>query len=195
MSIQTISRTHASRSRPAPRWRLGALALALMVGVLGAASAQAQATTPFSVGFQIGFGGSLDESETDLDNFGWQGVFLYEMERNTFFGTRLGQMRLGTGDAGPLDDADLTYLTVAGEYRFPGTLGESGIYLGLGAYDLDISIPEFEEDLALGLVLGVTGDFKINHRFSVLLELSGHYADLDAAQVFLMVHGGVAYHF
>ena len=189
MSIQIIPRS------PATRRLVGALALVFLAGVFGPAAAEAQTGSPFSVGLMVGFGGSLDESETDLDNFGWQGVFLYEMERNTYFSARLGQLQLGTSEPGPLDNADLSYLTVAGEYRFPGALGESGIYLGLGAYDLDIGAAGFDEDLALGVALGVTGDFKLNERFSVLLELTGHYADLEAAQVFLTMQGGVAYHF
>jgi hypothetical protein len=41
----------------------------------------------------------------------------------------------------------------------------------------------------------VTGDFRLTDRFSIVIELSGHYTDLDAADLLAMGHAGVAFRF
>jgi hypothetical protein len=66
----------------------------------------------------------------------------------------------------------------------------------LGWYALDDDeLPEFPSQDAVGLALGVTGDFRLAERFSILLELSGHYTDLDDADLLAMGHVGVAFRF
>ena len=49
--------------------------------------------------------------------------------------------------------------------------------------------------IAAGIGILETGDFRINDRWSVLVEFSGHYADMDYAQIFVMGHIGVGFHF
>ena len=168
--------------------RLGLLVLALLP-----ASSQAQSFKPYTVGLMAGVGGSTEsEPDTGLGNFNWQAMFAMKLDLNTLWGVRVGQLDLES-DADLLD-GDLTYLTLVGEYLFADRFYESGLYLGLGLYDFDGG-PVWGNDSALGAVLGVTGDFELTERFSLLAEVSVHYADLDHTQFFLMGHVGVGYHF
>jgi hypothetical protein len=111
---------------------------------------------------------------------------------------RLGQLDLEPGDGfGAFVSARLRYLTVAGEYRFRRAWHDSGIFLGLGAYELDGRLSEGgrRDQTAAGVTGGVTGDFRLTHRLSVLVELAGHWADLDEANVFLTFHAGLGIRF
>ena len=91
-------------------------------------------------------------------------------------------------------DSELTYLTLAGDYSLSAGYYQSSLFLGVGYYGID-GQNTYEDDTALGLNVGTTGDFRINDRWSVLIEFSGHYADLDYAQFFIMGHAGLAFHF
>lgn len=170
---------------------LSILAL-LALGFVPAASS-AQSSANYSVGLMLGVGGSTDaEPDTEFGNVSFQAYFAMKTQPKTEFVARLGQLALDT--EGSFFDADLTYLTLTGEYEFPGGGYESGLFLGLGIYNLngDFGI---DDESALGLTVGTTGDFRLTDRLSLMLELSGHYADLDYAQFFLMGHVGIAYHF
>ncbi|MCY3969179.1 MAG: hypothetical protein OXG74_04570, partial [Acidobacteria bacterium] len=79
-----------------------------------------------------------------------------------------------------------------GEYRFQELYYQSGVFFGLGLYQLGNGV---ESEEGPGLTVGVSGDFPINKRLSVVLELSGHYADIDAASTYASAHVGVAYQF
>jgi len=165
-----------------------------------APAASAQELYTFTVGVLGGVGGSLDaDPGGDLGNLGYQLNFSIVTEPKTHLGIRLGQMDLDVGGGfGNLDNAELTYLTVAGEYRYSKSFYQSGIYLGLGAYRLggdDLFSGENREDTSFGGVLGLTGEFELTRSFSVLVEFSGHWADLDVAQVYLLGHVGIAFHF
>ena len=175
------------------------LRLALLAALLllpGAARAQELYT--FTAGLMGGIGGSVDvEPGDDLGNTGFQLNLAMVTEPRTHVGFRLGQLALDSEEFfGSLSDAELSYVTVAGEYRLPQTYSESGVYIGLGGYRLEGTRGgRDEQDTSVGLVLGVTSEFKVTRWLGVLLELSGHYADLDEAQFFGMGHGGIAIHF
>lgn len=176
------------------------LVLALLL--FGAGSVQAQNST-FSVGAFGGAGGSPDS-----DNFtggGFQLLASMNWAPRTNAQLRFGTLEVGldadtsTGVVG-IVDTDLRYLTIGTEYTSNADYYEAGVVIGLGFYDLDGSAAFagqsfLVDDDALGLFLATTGDFRINSRWSVLVELSGHYADLDAAQIFLMGHVGVGFRF
>jgi len=156
------------------------------------ATGAAQGT--FMVGLMGTLGGAADaDPDTGLTNVGWQALFTMETQIATRFDVRVGQLPLDGGDSG-LFDSDLTYVTLAGEYTFPAEFYESGLYLGLGYYDLagDVLVAD---DSSLGLNIGATGDFHLTDRFSLLVEFSGHYADLGHAQFFFMGQVGVGFHF
>lgn len=170
--------------------------LAALLLLPGAARAQELYT--FTAGLLGGIGGSLDaEPGDDLGNTGFQLNLTMVTEPRTHVGFRLGQLSLDSEERfGSLSEAELSYVTVAGEYRFPQSYYESGLYIGLGGYRLEGSRGGGDEqDTAIGLNLGVTGEFRVTQWLGVLVELSGHYADLDDAQFFAMGHAGIAIHF
>ena len=88
-------------------------------------------------------------------------------------------------------------MTIGGEYRFPESYYESGVYIGLGGYRLEGEDAggRSREDTSIGAVIGFTGEFRVNRVMSILVELSGHYADLEEAQAFGMAHAGLSFHF
>jgi len=146
-----------------------------------------------------GLGGSWDVEPGDgFKSSGFQLNLGMVTEPRTIVSFRLGKLNLDNEDLfGSLHDADLSYVTVGGEYRFLETYYDSGVYLGLGGYRLrgTRSDGRSDDQTAVGLAVGITGEFPINRWFGVLLEVSGHYADLDEAKIFGMAHGGVAFHF
>lgn len=175
-------------------------AIFAMVGTMfllpGAARAQELYT--FTAGLLGGIGGSLDaDPGDDLGNTAYQLNLTMVTEPRTHVGFRLGRLGLDSEEFfGSLSDAELSYVTLSGEYRFPESVYESGVYLGLGGYRLEGTRGgRDEEDTALGLTVGVTGEFRITQWLGVLVELSGHYADFEEAQLFAIGHGGIALHF
>ena len=170
------------------------LAVAALTVVPATVSAQPART--FTLGLQGSIGGFTDaEPDTGFDNLGLQAFFFMEIDHATLFGVRLGQLQLEADDAfGDLYDSDLSYLTLAGEYRFPEAFYESGLYLGLGFYSLDGG-PVIEDDTGLGLNLGATGTFRLTDRLSLVVDLSAHYADLDRAQFLFMGNVGLGFSF
>jgi hypothetical protein len=174
--------------------------MALLAGLLlFAGAARAEEPYSFSVGVLGNVGGSLDaEPGDDLSNTGYQVNLAMVTESQTQVGVRVGQLGLDADEFfGSLTDADLTYVTIGGEYRFDETWYDSGIYLALGGYRLEGTdfLGSDSRDTSLGLAVGVTGEFKVNRWLGVLLELSGHYVDFEEAQIFGMGHGGVTVHF
>ena len=185
--------------------------LVVLASLLLPASSQAQAGFRYAIGFMGGFGGataSEPSSSTveqvfvrdDSFDLGFQLVFDMEVRRGTLFGLRVGQMDIELSSPlllsifdGPIE-SELTYASAVGEYRLSTGLYQSGLFLGLGYYSID-GQSFFDDDTGLGLTVGTTGDFRINDRWSVLVEFSGHYADLDYAQFFVMGHAGVAFRF
>ena len=176
------------------------LGLALTCAMLllpGAASAQELYN--YTIGALGGIGGSVDvDRGDDLGNTGYQLNLTMITEPRTHVGFRLGKLGLDSEEFfGSLRDAELSYVTIAGEYRFRQSYYESGVYLGLGGYRLEGIGADDEDtsDTSIGLAVGVTGEFKVNRWLGVLVEISGHWADFDEAQIFAMAHGGLAVHF
>ena len=210
--------------RLASQHLLPAAAAALAVALLFSAPAGAQETYTFTVGALGGIGGSTDAEPGDgLDNGTFQiDLGMVFQPQNHLFArispvrcgsrafnakpfhaqdrlfARIGRLGLGDGDRfSDLVDADLTYATIGGEYRYRHSYYDSGLYLALGAYRLEGDLPAGgeEDETAVGVALGVTGEFPINGWLGVQVELSGHYADFDRAQVFAMGHAGLVVHF
>jgi len=175
--------------------------LLLLLGLLslpGMAGAQEQYN--YSVGLLGGIGGSVDADPGDsLGNTGYQLNLNMVTEPRTLLGLRAGQMALDDdGLFGSLTEAELSYVTVSGEYRFRQSFYDSGFYLGLGGYRLEGTAFSGGdgEQTSVGAVVGATGDFPINNWLGVMVEFSGHYVvDFDDAQFFVMGHGGLAIRF
>ena len=103
----------------------------------GVTCAQEQYT--YSVGILGGIGGSFDATPGDsYSNPSYQLDLSMVTEPRTLVGLRIGRIDLNK-DAffGSLQNADLTYATIGGEYRFQESYYESGLFLGLGAYRLN----------------------------------------------------------
>lgn len=164
----------------------------LAVMALGTSpQAEAESGYDFSLGVLGGMGGT---EETDsYTNKGFQLFGAMELYPRTFFTVRAGQLALDE-DRGSLPEGDLQYITVATEYRFGAGFYSSGLFIGLGHYDVQSDSGFFDES-AFGANLGVTGDIPITNNWSVMLEFSGHYADLDSTQIMLMGHAGIVFHF
>lgn len=153
--------------------------------------AEAESGYDFSLGVLGGMGGT---EETDsYTNRGFQLFGAMELYPRTFFTLRAGQLTLDE-DRGSLPEGDLQYLTVATEYRYNAGFYSSGLFLGLGYYNVQSDDGFFDES-AFGVNLGVTGDIPLGTHWSVMLEFSGHYADMDTTQIMLMGHAGIAFHF
>lgn len=174
--------------------------LAVLLGLLalpGVAHAAEQYT--YTAGILGGIGGSFDaEPGDDLGNSSYQINLSMVTEPRTQVGFRIGKLNLDKQEFfGTLTGADLSYVTVAGEYRFQDSYYESGLFLGLGGYRL--SGTRFdgrsEDQTSVGLTVGVTGEITVNRWMGIVLEISGHYVNIDEANMYGMAHGGVAFHF
>ncbi|HVR29038.1 MAG TPA: outer membrane beta-barrel protein, partial [Thermoanaerobaculia bacterium] len=177
-----------------------ALFAALVAAALASAAEAQRAhdVYPFRVSLFGGVGGAYDaEPSGDLDHSSYQLGFSWISDYDLQVGLRYGQVAWDDDEAlGGRTGSDLTYLTAGGEYLFNEGYYRSGIYLGLGWYRLDEDVAaEISSDSALGLALGITGDFRLTDRFSILIELSGHYTDLDDADILAMGHAGIAFRF
>lgn len=167
--------------------------------VVSARAGEAQELHTYTVAALGGAGGSLDvERGDDLGNTGLQVVLGMVTEPKTLVALRLGRLDLDVDEGfGSLTDAELTYATVGGEYKWRETYYTSGLYLGLGGYELQGTAAGGGDrsDTAPGLVLGLTGEFHLHQRVGLLVEFSGHWVDFDEANVFAMGHAGLAIHF
>lgn len=158
-------------------------------------AAQAQGYFNYNVGLMATVGGTTgSDPDPGVDNFGFQASFGYQIDRYSLFKARLGQLELDADEPGGLFDTELTYLTLGGEYLINAGAYESGLFLGLGFYDLDAA-PLVEDESSLGINLGTSGSFRLTDRLNFVVEFSVHYADLDYAQFFYMGHAGVAFRF
>jgi hypothetical protein len=192
------------RSRPASRAarRLCMALLAALATLALPAAASAQDLYNWSVGVMGGIGGSVDvkPGSRDFSNGTWQVEALALTESRTFLGLRVGHLGLGGKDTlfGTRVGADLSYVTLSGQYMYEESYYDSGVYLGLGAYRLggnDALTGASASKTVAGGVLGLTGDFKASKRFSVVLEISGHYIGIRQAHIYGMAHGGLSFHF
>ncbi len=190
------------------RFLASSILVALILCCLPGSSA-AQSSNRYSAGLMLGYGGATASEPSsaivddvylldDQFDLGYQLLFNMEVRRGVLFGVRVGQLDVEVANNavafGTPVESDLTYLTLSGEYRFTAGAYQSGLFLGVGYYAVD-GQSFFDDDTGLGFTVGSAGDFRINDRWSILVELSGHYADLDSSQFFIMGHGGLAFHF
>ncbi|HVS16779.1 MAG TPA: hypothetical protein VMV46_22935 [Thermoanaerobaculia bacterium] len=187
----------SARRRP-----LGTVALAtaalLALSMLVPAAGHASQARNFTVLVAGGLGGPLDADQPDpgLGNGSFQLGFSWVTQPQTRVGVRVGTADLGDAIE-ELRDPTLDWVTIGGEYRYDEGFFDSGLYLGLGYYRLDGTLAGVSgDDSAVGVVLGATGEFPITPMFSIIGELSVHWADLDqAGQLFGFFHAGLAISF
>lgn len=188
-----------SKTRSQTRLAVAAALAAALLAALDPGAAEAQETYTFSVGLFGGLGGSVDaEPGDEIDNTGFQLDLSMVIQPSNHLVLRLGKLDLDSAERFvDLSAAELTYATIGGEYRYRHSYYDSGIYLALGGYRLegDDAAGGGEEETAIGLALGVTGEFPITRWLGFQVELSGHYVDFDRANLFAMGHAGVVVHF
>ncbi len=180
--------------------RIRALLRCLTLATLAfPAAASAQDYYTMSLAVMGGIGGSQDAEPGDsFGNSAVQAEFSVLTQPQTRVGVRVGRLDLDDEDRfGSLAEARLEYVNIGGEYRYSQGYYDSGIYLALGGYRLsgDDLLGREQEETSLGLALGVTGDFLITQRLAFRVELSGHYADLEEAQLYGMAHAGLSLRF
>jgi hypothetical protein len=196
-----VDAASAAKEKTLVRDRRVIAGLALVLaGLVAPAAVGAQEQYTFTVGLLGTLGGSLDAEVGDsLENTGYQVNLTMVTESRTHVGLRVGQLGLDDqGLFGSLRNAELSYATLGGEYRFRQSYNESGFYLGLGGYRLEgVDLLGSDSDkTSLGLAVGITGEFPIRPWLGLLFEFSGHYVvDFDEAQFFAMGQGGIAVHF
>lgn len=194
----TVKNSILRSTRPTPSV-LAVLAMLVVLAWAPPAAAQAQEPYNFTGSLFLGLAGSTDADPGDgLDNMVVQAGFNFVQASRAQLAFRLGRFDLDSErQFGSLFDAELTYLTVAGEYRLPESFYDSGVFAGLGVYRLEgtPALAGGNEETAAGVHLGVLGDFEISRRFSILVELSGHYVDFEDSNVFVMGLAGVGMHF
>lgn len=176
-------------------------AVLLLCLVAAAAPAAAQDSYTYTVGVLGGVGGSADSDDGGAFDGSWLQVNLGMVTNvRTHVVVRLGRLDLD-GDNGVyegLDDAQLEYFNIAGEYRFNQGYYDFGMYLGLGSYRLkgDPLPGEKEGESALGGVFGIDGDFDVTRHFSIIAEGAAHYAFFDDhSTLYVSAGAGVAFHF
>lgn len=158
------------------------------------AAVPASAKENFSIGLMAGLGGALDSSvDAGFGGSSWQAIFTVQTKPKTSWSLRVGELDLES-DLSAQFDTTMTYYTLAGEYRSADSFFESGMYFGLGFYEVD-GTPVLGSESQLGLNFGVTGEFEITKRISFLAEVSSHFTDLDYGQLFVIGHGGITFHF
>jgi len=169
--------------------------------VVVAAPATAQERYTYTVGVLGGVGGSADSNDGGVfDGSSLQVNLGMVTNVRTHVVVRLGRIDLD-GEQGifeGLDDAQLEYVNIAGEYKFNQGYYDFGMYLGLGSYKLKGKpLPgEKEGETALGGVFGINGDFDITRHFSIIAEGSAHYAFFDDhSTIYIGAGAGVAFHF
>lgn len=178
--------------------RLSSLSKSLaFMALLIAAPVSGQDSYSFTASLLGSLGGSLDaDPDAGLGNTGFQLNFAWVTDVNTHVVARAGELTFSDEQLDQLTDPELRYITLAGEYKFDEHYFRSGLFLGLGYYELEgLSGLTTVDDTAIGLTGGATGEFQITRRFSILLELSLHFADLEGPQLFAIGHGGLAFHF
>lgn len=152
--------------------------------------------TTWTVTLSGALGGTEDaEPAPGYGMTGFQVSFAMATDVGGRLAVRYGQ--LGLDDpTGAWDQADLDWATIGGEYWFGGDWFDSGMFLALGAYRLDGLREGFVADeTSWGLAVGSTAEWRLSENFSINGELSGHWADFDDAQIFILGTLGVGVHF
>jgi hypothetical protein len=146
-----------------------------------------------------GLGGSfLSEGKHDPDHSVLQASLGILTDDRTFTVFRVGKIGFGDQEiVAGRSGAELEYVNVAGEYRLPSRAYTWGFFLGVGGYRLtgDALTTTSRRETALGLALGVEGDFDLTRHLGLAVEFGGHYVFFDEADLYGVGLVGLAIHF
>lgn len=182
------------RGEPVQRW-FRIVGGAAVAAALGAGAARAQDDHTFTASVAAGFAGAFDaEGERDFDRPTLQAAFGMFTADSTLTIVRVGRIDLDSDRpfAG-LSDAQLDFANVAGEYRFRQSAYDFGLFVGLGGYRLQGD--GGDDETALGVALGFTGDFDLTRRLSIVAEIDAHYVFFDDVNFYGAALVGLAVHF
>ncbi len=173
--------------------------LVLLAALAAPASLVAQDSYTFTVGLLGGIGGSFDgQGDEDFDHRALEATVAMLTNDRTLAVVRAGKLDFDDDlNFEGWVDAELMFVTIAGEYRFRQPTYDFGMYLGLGGYELaghELGVGD-QDERALGLAFGLTGDFDVTRHFSLVAEFSVHYVFLDRADLYGFALGGAAVHF
>jgi len=175
---------------------------ALIAAIIALAPTPVQAQDyTWTLSFMGGVGSALREGGGSDGAYQVGFGLQFEPGANVWF--HAGELGFETGSSvGELTDGTITYVNVGGEYQFNENYYDSGIFIGLGAYDMesrlvleDGVLAPASSDTVIGLVLGATGEFKITPSFVFLVEITGHILDSSALRVLGTAHAGFGFHF
>lgn len=163
--------------------------LLLAIVALAAVPAQAQG---YHLGVLGGVGGAIDGDP--FDHAALEAQFGYQRGLRDLVMVRVGQLDFDASDDVFAVDGELTWLTLTSEYRLPEDFYVSGIFLGLGYYQLrnDFGLGD---DEGIGVTFGVNGEFPITDHWGLLVQLTGHWADLEGEQYWTTAMGGITFSF
>lgn len=180
-----------SSSRPAPSTTRIARLLALLLAATFAVPPAAQAEG-LHLGLLGGVGGAVDGDP--FDHTAIEAQFGYQRDLRDLVVVRVGQLDLSADDDLFAVDGELTWLTLTSEYRLPEDFYLSGFFVGLGYYQRrnDFAL---RDDEGAGVTFGIDGEFALTERWSVLVQLTGHWADLDGEQFWTTALGGITFTF
>jgi hypothetical protein len=178
-------------------------AAVLLAAALALAPAPARAQDyTWTLSVMGGLGGALESGGGGAET-GFQVGFGLQFEPGANVWAHFGQLDFETGTGvGELTDGTISYFNLGGEYLFAEGYYDSGVFLGLGLYDLEgrrvlapgVLAPS-SSDSVIGLVLGATGEFKITPSFVFLAEVSGHVLDSDDLRILGTGFAGFGLHF
>jgi opacity protein-like surface antigen len=181
-------KSRALKSRALKSLGLAGLLLALCLLAAAPASAQNQ----YQLAVLGGVGGALDGDP--LSHPALELQFGYPRGVRDLVVFRLGRINLSADDDLFVVDGELSWLTLTSEYRLPDDYYISGIFVGLGYYQRR-SDNGFGDDEGVGATLGVDGEFALTEHWGVLLQLTGHWANLSRDQVWTTAMGGLTFSF
>ncbi|MDX1642976.1 MAG: hypothetical protein R3244_01320 [Thermoanaerobaculia bacterium] len=172
------------------------VALLIAVGVVLPPALAAQERV-LSIAASGGLVGSLDEDEGGFSNSTFQARFAVETARRRLVAVRLGRMDFGDEPVGRASEVTLDYLSLSGEYLFEEDYYESGLFAGLGLFDLASTRSDGRsgDETAVGLVVGALGEFRLADRWFIYGEAAFAYTNLDVAQLFADLQIGVGFRF
>jgi hypothetical protein len=167
--------------------RFAALAVVAIVLMSGSAL-QAQA---MSFGFMLGGSESLEDGvDLNLGDTVREVFFSTELEIDTNFRIKAGRVESESAER----PGDLEYIQALIDYRFDEVFGSTTLFAGPALYRYEPD-GDVEDESEYGFCGGVSGEFPVTRRFSLLAELTYHWVNFDDPYRFLTAAGGLKMRF
>jgi opacity protein-like surface antigen len=178
-------------SRPnATLRRLFVLVILLVVAVAGPVQAADHGVT---VGVLAGVAGPVDGGAFNGSSV--QLIVSYDYSKRQHLVLHIADLDLDDGlDNARLRDGQLRYVSLGTSFRSDGNFYDSGLSIGIGAYEQESANGLFDET-AFGLHVGVDGLFEVTEHWGVIVELTGHWVDFSTESQWVTAVAGVGFRF